>query len=533
MRRRGNVVSPVDSINTLVEQLQQTDFTVEDGETVWCRATQCLWVYRVNSGLTADGINVVTSLYGNGGVWARLSEGSSAAAMGQSVWVIDPVNGNDANSGLTAATALKTDAERQRRMGAWPTWTQEEYHIRYLNDVPTSDPIVFVGQWKSQTGNIYLHGSMTNSQGKATLASLAIDAVTPVNHATNTALLITSNGIVTSWTADGLLNQRCRLTSGANVGGVFWPTADLGAKQARMNEPQPAQTFTNPPPFISTTFAPALNDTFVVESLVSLGSVRIGALGISNGQRNTVVWDSLTISEFCINGTSGVLAWGCDWASTASGPNSGRIFNLAGTRLRANSKMYFVGVIDLINSYADDSAAGAPVFTGALNSFAINCMTQQRGGIRLDGMTTVIGGGSGSVKAWTIQNGMGIFNNTTGPGVDVASVTLNAAAEIWGVCGAGGTPFFLQEGAGLYYTAPPPGLAGFFFINVAAAPGAAWISYRRASAVQTTAPAWDLATSTFTGYRALTPALIQATVAGGGFNGQFFDPPSGATLGAL
>jgi hypothetical protein len=72
VKRRGNVISPIDSINTIVEMLQQTDYTVEDGETVWVRSTLALYVYRVNSGLVPDGVNVIASLYGNG-VWQKLN----------------------------------------------------------------------------------------------------------------------------------------------------------------------------------------------------------------------------------------------------------------------------------------------------------------------------------------------------------------------------------------------------------------------------------------------------------------------------
>jgi hypothetical protein len=80
MKRRGNVISPIDSINSIVEMLQQTDYTVEDGETVWVRSTQAMYVYRVNSGLVPDGANVIASLYGNG-VWEKLNV-SAAASLG-------------------------------------------------------------------------------------------------------------------------------------------------------------------------------------------------------------------------------------------------------------------------------------------------------------------------------------------------------------------------------------------------------------------------------------------------------------------
>jgi hypothetical protein len=72
MQRRGNVVSPVDSISTLAEMLQSSDSSVDDGETVWVRSTQQLFLYRLNSGLVPNGTTVVASLYG-AGVWVLTS----------------------------------------------------------------------------------------------------------------------------------------------------------------------------------------------------------------------------------------------------------------------------------------------------------------------------------------------------------------------------------------------------------------------------------------------------------------------------
>jgi fibronectin-binding autotransporter adhesin len=72
MQRRGNVVSPVDTISSLVEMLQSTDSSVGDGETCWVRSTQQLFLYRLNSGLVPNGTTVVASLYG-AGVWVLTS----------------------------------------------------------------------------------------------------------------------------------------------------------------------------------------------------------------------------------------------------------------------------------------------------------------------------------------------------------------------------------------------------------------------------------------------------------------------------
>jgi hypothetical protein len=79
MRRRTSIVSPIDTINTLVEMLIQSDSTVEDGEICWVRSEQTLYVYRINSGLVADNITIVGSLYGTG-VWVRLDVGLGGAS---------------------------------------------------------------------------------------------------------------------------------------------------------------------------------------------------------------------------------------------------------------------------------------------------------------------------------------------------------------------------------------------------------------------------------------------------------------------
>jgi len=74
MKRRTSVISPIDSINTLVEMLIQTDTTVEDGETCWVKSENTLFVYRVDSTLVPDGVTIIDALYSNG-VWVRLDVG--------------------------------------------------------------------------------------------------------------------------------------------------------------------------------------------------------------------------------------------------------------------------------------------------------------------------------------------------------------------------------------------------------------------------------------------------------------------------
>jgi hypothetical protein len=450
------------------------------------------------------------------------------AAMLQATWFVDPTNGNDANPG-TQALPLKTDAERQRRMGPWPIWSLSEYHLRYLSDPPATDPIQLTGTFSNTGGNIFIHSSATNGQGKAVLATLAVDALTAVVHSTNTPLQITSNAIVTSWTADGLLNQRCRFTSGANIGGLVWPTLDLTGKKAQMSECQPAVTFQSPMVFATATFAPALNDTFVVESLTAL-NVQINMTGNGNSLLNSVIFDSVTLTTLRVVGSVGVYMQGCDYVDTGLFMNPCRPATVQGTRFRANSKMWFPSSFTVANCYADDSASNPVLLLTVSSGALIRFVTVQRQGVRILALSPLQ---FGFVKSWNMQSGLGIFNNSAGPGAEVSGASCNASQEVWGVCGAGGTPFQLQPGNFLYYRALPPGNAGLYFINVAAAPGGAWISYIRAQAVTTTAPTFDVATQTFTTYRALTPALLQATIAGGGVNGQWVDPLSGCGMAAI
>jgi hypothetical protein len=520
------------TIPTLAQLAGYGDSRVNPGDEVYVVDIDADFVYRLQSPLPPiDGVNLVKAIF-LPGFWERRNASGSAAMMSQQNWFIDFTNGSDANDGLTSTTALKTDAERQRRMGPAPMWTLAEYHLRYLTDVPSSDPVILTGQLQSSACNIYLHSSVTNNQGKTTLASLTADAVTVVAHATNTPLQITANAIVTSWTADGLLNKRCRFTSGANVGGVVWPMADLGAKQARMNECQVTQTFTNPLAFATNTFNPAPTDTFVVEDLTSIAQLVINLTAQTNGTANAVVVDSMTITTMSLAGNAGVYMWGSDWASTgtANGTATGRAVSMVGCRIRPNSILFLPSSITLANCYADDSASGAPSFRTFQASAVIRFVSQQRGGVRFLGLTETQ---VGAVKSWTFQNGMGVFNNTAAPGYEASGACLNAGCEVWGVAGAGGGAFLLSSGNSLSYTPVPPGVAGYFFIDLTAAPANAWISLRNAQALRTTAPAWDPATSAFTAYRNLTSVLIQATIAGGGFNGQFFDPLTGCALRSL
>jgi hypothetical protein len=105
MRRLTNVPAPVDTVNTLQEMLVGSDYTTEDGELVWCRSEQTLFVYRRGSSLTPDGVDVFQALYGDG-VWLRLNVGTGTGDQSFLARGLGP-NANVAN--LAAFTVAGND----------------------------------------------------------------------------------------------------------------------------------------------------------------------------------------------------------------------------------------------------------------------------------------------------------------------------------------------------------------------------------------------------------------------------------------
>lgn len=487
--------------------------------------------------------SLLVFLLGDTQAYVELADGSfvplnqvQATVMSQTTWVFDSLNGSDTNDGLTAATALRTDAERQRRMGMFPVWTQPEYHLYYLNDMAATDPVIISGQCLLGTfRDIFVHANMTKGAGKAVLDTLTADVVTAENRATGVPLSVQVNGLPVSWTASGYLNTRCRMTSGANIGGLFWPAFEAIAKTAQLGPPQPVITFTTPFTLASGTFAPANGETFVVESMTTIAVLQINLVGVGTGSVNSVILDSILVSQ-CMIQAGGFTIVGCDWANTGIRQQLSNGTNFYGSRIRANGRYVASASFTVVNCYASDEAAGAPFlglmgFGGTLLRFT----TWQRQGIVVSGNCESELSSVSPNKSWLLQSPIGIFNNTAGPGLTLGNCSFNASTlEIWGICGAGGTPIYLASGCSLYYRALPPGQANMYLINCAAAPAGAWISFQRAQAVVTSAATFNygVAPPVFTTVRNLTPALLQDTNLATGFNGQWFDPLSGCGMRA-
>lgn len=271
--------------------------------------------------------------------------GLSNLFMRQRTWVIDPVNGNNRNSGVDKANALKNDRERQARMGPNPTWLGGAYHLRYLNDLPPSDEVRIEGYRYSDT-NVTLHGSTVDGQGQTnastgsihdTLYTGTINTLGALNRTSNVSWQLLSAGLPTSWTASGLIDHRIRLTSG-NTGAKAWPWKDLLSKTAHTTAFTPVCTYGLNFSSGHVTTAPASGNTFVVERLTKIPNIffdlhAIEDFSVNTGQEKNVC-ESLDLGEgnLVMGGADFWTFDGCRmrlWADNPAGQSQFKCINCA------------------------------------------------------------------------------------------------------------------------------------------------------------------------------------------------------------
>lgn len=204
-------------------------------------------------------------------------------------WWIDPVNGDDQNSGQSAANALQTHEELRARLAR--QIIDVEVTVTLLDDFDRDNPIICDFVFGANGGMRYV-GSKTLT----TLATGTFTSVTAIARATNGATIVEDTGLAGDWGALGLVNadtsemRRIRLTSGANVGAVAYACADLGSKTARTSvfgfieknltgssDPN-FRALNGPPGALAADYgAPAVGDGYVVES----GFVQVEVFNIS------------------------------------------------------------------------------------------------------------------------------------------------------------------------------------------------------------------------------------------------------------
>lgn len=209
------------------------------------------------------------------------------ASSTQTAWFIDPVSGNNANDGLTSGTAIQTDAERQRRVGL--IWNiVADTTVTYLNNVPATDPCVF-------NFTLGTNGVLRIKGTPATNYSGTFSAVTDMNRATQTASAVTD---VTM--GAGRTGQRVRATSGAAINSIAWLDRDFGAGVYRTSPWGIANLAASPIPGNPTATNVDATNTFVVETLTTIGYLSINNLSAQYGGALSVNGSQIVVSDLSL-----------------------------------------------------------------------------------------------------------------------------------------------------------------------------------------------------------------------------------------
>jgi len=507
---------------------------VDGTSLAWVESVKDTWRWDATSTLTADNITVCnpTANGANPGRFIRELE-PAPEWMLQTTWVVDAANSsalaNDENDGLTATTPLLTDTERQRRMGPNPDWSKAtEYHLRYISDVPTTQPIVIAK--KGGTTQLFVHGSMTDGAGQSTLFSGTSGTITALNYAAaggGQPWEMICATIPASWTASGLVNKRLRFTSGANIRGVLWIIKDLGGAapdaHARLSEPQVFFNQTAPLVVSANTFTPAPGDTFVVENLTTLGRV---VLDVESP--NGIMFDSVNLTI-----VSGVCS---------------AVINIWGSFRQAS---FSTGIIYLLNEFGNqtgaiDSRTANIVFSNCYSTvngiWAAPQMTftrhmNQGGAMTLIADRTPV---ASSLSLLNIQQ-IGAWDCPTYPILVSTAARFQSSTTLWGngqqVANPTLTAVQLSRNAAIGFAGQSTAIPNSFFYMLTANAGVNngaffTLDVNADSSTRCFVPAFDyLATQTYTAPRLLSAANMQTTVALGGFGGIFNDPVTGCSCG--
>lgn len=233
-------------------------------------------------------------------------------------WYLDPISGNDLNSGDSASTALKTSFELSQRIGKASADQVTLIHV--LNDLPSTDLLSLECL------------ILTNGLIRIIGENLTVLLTDTIDLATNLVTDVTRPSIKVSgidWDTAGpggtsLIGKRCRITasgSGTQIGTIFFleEKDSVDAETAYISTPY----FTAPPTLTVAEETIANGDTFVVEELRTIGQVAINSL--DNGDTTVNIYKLWIENCRIIGDGSGfgnvlyslnngqAIAYGCDF----------------------------------------------------------------------------------------------------------------------------------------------------------------------------------------------------------------------------
>lgn len=197
-------------------------------------------VYGEN--LTADGIEVVNSpTFGIDGAQWLSQDTMNQQFLQKNFWAIDPVNGNDENTGwgvsqaAAIAVPLKTMRELNRRMFGYragdPTMALTP-QFNVLSSIPAADSAIMTNiSGYNGNGQPYFQGLKTQVGG-----NFIVTAYATAVSAANTGYLLSAVGLGTAVAAVIAGGARAMIQNAAGTK-TAWTLEVIGADQIRVNNP--------------------------------------------------------------------------------------------------------------------------------------------------------------------------------------------------------------------------------------------------------------------------------------------------------
>jgi len=154
------------SVANIAELQALPNGSFKEGTWVYVRSVRAWWELASGLGATTDGITVVTAQTGGAARWVR--QDANDPYWGYTVaWFVDPVAGNDENTGIASNAALKTVAELCRRLRMIQTGVA--YTVAVLSDVPATDVCNPQLQQITGGGSATIYGSSLTFTGVRTV----------------------------------------------------------------------------------------------------------------------------------------------------------------------------------------------------------------------------------------------------------------------------------------------------------------------------------------------------------------------------
>lgn len=275
---------------------------VEEFDLAWVESLKCLWHRDAASTMYVDGITIVAAV--DGGRWERMVSTTSYDWLLTSSWRIDSATGDDEAAGGPTAP-LATADELARRLSVGALYGNTTITIAAGTTLDHFEADIDLGD-----ANLLIIGEPTVVVTDT--VSAYTDRTHPAYPTTPTATRLEATSVA-DWNA--YVGLRFRVTQGTGAGAHAWiARADpqsAGVDVARISVPG-TYPFAIP-------LDPVPGDTFVLETLPSIGNLRLRVTGRDTtyleeriGIRDLSMSDAVEISAGVGSTGFAIIVWACE-----------------------------------------------------------------------------------------------------------------------------------------------------------------------------------------------------------------------------